>query len=38
MKLTNIKSFASNKYYGQIVGQTWFFTLGVATSLGEGKL
>ena len=23
---------------GKIVGQTWFFSLGEATSLGEGKL
>ena len=23
---------------GKIVGQTWFFRLGEATSLGEGKL
>ena len=35
------KGYESNYFpssYGQIVGQTRFFSLGEATSLGEGKL
>ncbi len=39
IKILFLREFHSEEQYmGKILGQTGFFSLGVATSLGEGKL